>query len=165
MNLEEIIEEVYDQGPQQYGGFNAAPRKDFAPLSTKDGYNYPYQKNPPLNNLTTPPPEGAVAYPWPLQTIVDDLTDSFVCLLNAASKIADCAKNNPTIDNEQQNKLFEFYKDSKKALEIIKNIGTGIGNVVDMSEGQPSQNPIVQQNVQKNETLPQVGNVVKIKIP
>jgi hypothetical protein len=165
MNLEGLIEEVYDQGPQRYGGFNSAPRKDFAPLPSKDGYNYPYQQNPPLSNLTTPPPEGPVAYPWPLQTIVDDLSDSFVCLLNAASKIADCAKNNPSIDNKQQNELFEFYKSSKQALEIIKNIGTGIGNVVNMSEGQPSQNPVAQQIVQKNETLPQAGDIVKIKIP
>ena len=165
MNLEKIIEEVYDKGPQQYGGFNSAPRKDFAPISTKDGYNYPYQQNPPLNNLTTPPPEGPVSYPWPLQTIVDDLTDSFVCLLNAASKIADCAKHNPSMDNEQKQKLFEFYKSSKQALEIIKNIGVDIGKVVDMSEGQPSQNPVPQPPTPKNETLPQMGNILKIKIP
>lgn len=165
MNLEKIIEEVYDQGPQQYGAYNSPPRKDFAPLSTKDGYNYPNQQNQPLNNLTTPPPEAPISYPWPLQTIVDDLSDSFICLLNASSKISDCAKNNPTMDNDQKNKLLQFYKESKQALEIIKKIGLEIGDFVNIAGEQPSQNPIPNPPTPKNETLPQVGGLVKINLP
>ena len=165
MNLEELIEEVYDRGPQTYGSYETAARKDFAPLSTKDGYNYPYQQNQPLNNLTTPPPPAPISYPWPLQTIVDDLSDSFICLLNAASKISDCAKNNPAITTDQKKKLFEFYKASKQALDIIKNIGLDIGNISNIAGEQPSQNPVPQPPAPKNETSPQLGGIVKIKLP
>jgi len=62
MNLEKIIEEVYDRGPAQYPAYNAPPRKDFAPIPTKDGYNYQNQRNFPTDNLTTPPPDASVAF-------------------------------------------------------------------------------------------------------
>ncbi len=165
MNLEKLIEEVYERGPQQYGAYQSAPRKDFAPLPTKDGYNYSYQQNHPSNNLTSPPPPASISYPWPLQTILDDLSDSYVCLLNASSKITDCVKNNPAITKEQKQRLFEFYKSSRQALEIVKNIGLEIGDIVNMAGQQPSQNPIPPQPAPKNETLPQAGNVLKIKLP
>jgi hypothetical protein len=165
MNLEKIIEEVYDRGPQQYGAYSSAPRKDFVPLSTKDGYNYPNQQNQPLNNLTTPPPQAPISYPWPLQTIVDDLSDSFICLLNAANKMSDCVKGNPTLSDEQKKEIFEFYRSSKKALDIIKKIGLDIGNVANIAGDQPSQNPVYQPPAPKNETLPDTGNILKIKLP
>lgn len=165
MNIEELIEEVYEKGPQQYGGYSSGARKDFAPISSKDGYNYPYQRNHPFNNLTTPPPPASISYPWPLQTIVDDLADGFICLINATNKIAECAKNNPALSDIQRKKLLDFYRNSKKALDLIKNVGLEIGGLVNLAGEQPSQNPVPQPVVPQTETLPQQGNTIKIKIP
>lgn len=165
MNLEELIEEVYERGPQTYGAYSAAPRKDFAPISTKDGYNYPYQRNQPLDNLTTPPPAAPISYPWPLQTIVDDLSDSFVCLLNATSKMSECVKNNPALTDEQKKNIFELFKSSKSALEIIKNVGLEIGKISNMADQQPSQNPVPQPEVNPTEPSFDTGNLIKIKLP
>lgn len=165
MNLEDLIEEVYERGPQMYGAYSAAPRKDFAPVSTKDGYNYPYQRNQPFDNLTTPPPAAPISYPWPLQTIVDDLSDSFLCLLNATTKMSECVKNNPALTDEQKKNIFELFKSSKSALEIIKNVGLEIGNISNMADQQPSQNPVPQPEVKPTEPSFDTGNLIKIKLP
>jgi hypothetical protein len=165
MNLEKIIEEVYDRGPAQYPAYNAGARKDFAPIPTKDGYNYQHQRNFP-DNLTSPPPDAAVAFPWPLQTIVDDLSDSFVYLMTGMSKIAQCIKNNPTLTPEQKSELIKLYGKSKKALSLIKDAGLKVGEITNMAGQQPSQNPVFNppRDLPPNST-PVKGNTIQIKLP
>jgi hypothetical protein len=163
--LEKIIEEVYDRGPAQYPAYNAPPRKDFAPIPTKDGYNYQNQRNFPTDNLTTPPPDASVAFPWPLQTIVDDLSDSFVYLMTGMSKIAQCIKNNPTLTPEQKSDLIQLYGKSKKAISLIKDVGLKIGEITNMAEQQPSQNPVfVPKDIPINSS-PIQGNTIQIQLP
>jgi len=164
MNFKKVLEEIYDTGIKQYPAYSTPARKDFAPLSTRDGYNYPYQQNQPTQNLTTPPPDAPISYPWPLQTVTDDLSDSFVYLMAAANKISQTVKNNPAIDKDQKIKLLELFKLSKKALEIIKNVGISIGEISNMAGPQPTQNPVIPPERIEPESLPDTGNMVRIKI-
>ena len=165
MNFSKILEEIYDTGMKQYPAYSAAPRKDFAPVSTKDGYNYPYQNNnQPTQNLTTPPPDAPISYPWPLQTVTDDLSDSFVYLMAAANKISQTVKNNPAITQEQKIKLLELFKTSKKALELIKSIGLSIGEICNMAGPQPTQNPVVPPQRTPPESVPDTSDVIRIKV-
>ena len=165
MNLEKIIEEVYDSGPAQYPAYSAAPRKDFAPLPTKDGYNYKNQRDFPPDNLTTPPPDGPVVFPWPLQTIVDDLSDSFVYLMTSTSKIIQCLKNNPTLTPEQKGDLIKLYGKSKKALNLIKEVGLEIGRMTNLAGQQPSQNPVRMPARNVSNQDPDLRNTIQIKLP
>jgi hypothetical protein len=163
MELEKIIEEIYDSPSGNYSASSEAPRKDFAPISKTNGYSYPYQRGGTSDNLTSPPPDAPTSYPWPLQTVEDDLSDSFVFLATAMSKIAQSVKNNPTITSEQKEKAIFLYKKSKKALMMIKDIGIHIGDVFNMSEQQPDQNHIIQKSP-KDESLPDKGDMVRIKV-
>lgn len=165
MNLEKIIEEIYDKGPAQYPAYSAAPRKDFAPISSKDGYNYPNQRMFASDNYTSPSPDASVVFPWPLQTITDDLSDSFVYLTAGMSKIAQCIKNNPTINVEQKTKLIELFKHSKKALELIKNVGLKIGEISNIAEQQPSQNPVKVLPVTPPNPTSDQKNLIQINLP
>jgi hypothetical protein len=163
MKLERMIEEIYDAGNKQYSAGSMAPRKDFAPVSTTGNYNYPYQKNMPSDVPTIPPPDAPVSYPWPLQTIVDDLSDSFVYLIAAANKMAQCAKNNPTLKQKEKDSLIELYKKSKKALLLIKDVGMSIDKVVNIAGPQPSQAPSSGPESIKPESQPE-SPTVAIKI-
>jgi hypothetical protein len=160
MKLERMIEEIYDAGNKQYSAGSMAPRKDFAPVSTTGNYNYPYQKNMPADVPTSPPPDAPVSYPWPLQTIVDDLSDSFVYLIAATNKIAQCAKNNPTLKQKQKDGLIELYKKSKKALLLIKDVGLSIDKVVNIAGPQPSQAPVQGPESIKPESQPENPKVL-----
>jgi hypothetical protein len=134
MKLKDLIEEVYDQGPKSYPAYSSSPRKDFVPYSTKDGYNFPYQKNtPPIFPPEPPQPANPVALPWPLQTINDDLSDAYIYLLGAAKKISDVVANNPTINSEQKTQFTELYKDLKISLDHIKKVGLKVSDVANMA--------------------------------
>lgn len=140
MKLEELIEEVYDQGPKMYPAYSSAPRKDFVPYSTKDGYNFPYQNNaPPIFPPEPPQPENPVALPWPLQTINDDLSDAYIYLLGAAKKISDVVANNPSINAEQKTQFTELYKDLKISLDHIKKVGLKVSDIGNMAMPVPPQ--------------------------
>lgn len=160
MNLEKIIEEIYDTGNKQYSAGSMAPRKDFAPVSTTGNYNYPYQKNMPSDVPTTPPPDGPPSYPWPLQTIVDDLSDSFVYLIAATNKLAQCAKNNPVIKPKQKDQLIELYKKSKQALLLIKDVGLSIEKVSNLAGPQPPQSTARGPESIKPESQPEKPSVL-----
>lgn len=143
MKLKDLIEEVYNQGPKSYPAYSSAPRKDFVPYSTKDGYNFPYQKNaPPIFPPEPPQPENPVALPWPLQTINDDLSDAYIYLLGAAKKISDVVANNPSINAEQKTQFTELYKDLKISLDNIKNVGLKVSDIGNMALQAPAQSSV-----------------------
>jgi hypothetical protein len=143
MKLKELIEEVYNQGPKSYPAYSSAPRKDFVPHSTKDGYNFPYQKNaPPIFPPEPPQPANPVALPWPLQTINDDLSDAYIYLLGAAKKISDVVANNPTINTDQKTEFMGLYKDLKTALDHIKKVGLKVSDIGNMALPTPSQSSV-----------------------
>lgn len=166
MDLKEIIEEIYNGGGGSYPAHSEPPRKDFAPMSTRGGYNNPYQSGGSFGNLTEPPPDAPASLPWPLQTITTDYADSFVYLMAGMSKMIQCIKQNPTLSKESKVELVEMYKKSKHALKLIKDVGLQI-NKLNIANQQPSQNPIPNtpdQRINPN-TIPSINTTIAIKLP
>jgi hypothetical protein len=135
MKLEKVINETLTSiwSPKQYQATSMAPRKDFAPLNTQDGYNYPYQTQSPLPTPDVPSNKTA-NIPWPLQTIDDDLADSYVYLLAAGQKIQTAIKNNPSLSKQQKLKMKVLLKNCKSALNLIKKIGFNIKPIIDLNQ-------------------------------
>lgn len=160
MDLDKIITEVYDTANKSYPAYNAPARKDFVPQSSTNTPNFPYQKQ---DDLTNPPPESVPSYPWPMQTVVDDLSDSFVYLSIGLDKISTCVKNNPALKDHQKEELISLYKKARKALRIIRHVGLTIGKATNMTGAQPSQNPVSAPEHKGAETDP-LKNTVKIRV-
>ena len=164
MDLNQIIEEVYERGGGSYPAYSQAPRKDFAPLSTKGGYDYPYQQTGVAGKFTEPPPDAPIVLPWPMQTVTDDLADGFVLIMSAANKIVQCVNSNPALTETQKEELIEIYKKTKQAMDLIKLVGTNIGKS-NIAGPQPSQNPVPAPANPAPDSLPDKGNTVVIKLP
>jgi hypothetical protein len=166
MKINDIIEEVWDSGGGYYPAYSDPPRKDFAPASNSSGYTNPYQNGGEAGNLTEPPPDAPASMPWPLQTVTVDLADSFVYLMTAISKMVQCSKQNPTLNKESKAELIEMYKKSKKALALIKDVGTTI-HKLNLAGQQPAQNPIPNtpdQRINPN-SIPNINTTIAIKLP
>jgi len=104
MNFNKLVNEIYDTNVNKsYPASSSAPRKDFAPVSSRDGYHYPYQ-NQGAQNIEQEHPNNPISYPYPLQTVSDDLSQSFVFLLNGTTKIVEAQKNK-SLDVNQKNDL------------------------------------------------------------
>lgn len=135
MNLEKIINESLDGlwNNRQYGGTNELPRKDHQPYSTSQGYSYPYQ----AGGASEPPPEEnakAVSTPWPLNTVESDLSDSFVYLVSAYNKMKRCLNENPSLKEDQKQKIKKLMKLTGQALKRIEFVGLNIVKVSDISK-------------------------------
>jgi len=139
MELDKIITEVYDTANKSYPAYSSPARKDFTPQSARNTPNFPYQHQ---DDLTNPPPQSVPSLPWPLGTVIDDLSDSFVFLSQAIDKIASAVRNNPSLSDKQKTKLIRFYKIGKFALKGIRKIGLHIIDVANLGGEQPSQNPV-----------------------
>ena len=166
MDLNSIIEEIYDTRGGQYPAYSEAPRKDFAPMSNRSGYNNPYQSGGSFNQPTTPEPDSPESLPWPLQTLSVDIADSFVFLMSGMTKMTQCLKQNPTLDNESKKELLELYKKSKEALSLLKDIGLSVSKL-NMAGPQPLQNPnqnTPDQRINPN-TIPNPNVTIAIKLP
>jgi hypothetical protein len=166
MDLEEIIEEIYNGGGGSYGAYSEPPRKDFAPMSNSGGYNNAVQRGGTAGDLTEPPPDAPVSWPWPLQTVTTDFADSFVYLMTGINKMTQCIKKNPSLSKEAKRELIELYKRSNQALKIIKQVGVSL-HKLNIGGEQPSQNPIPNtpdQRVNPN-SVPSINTTVAIKLP
>lgn len=133
MSFNKLVSEIYDTNiNKQYGATNSAPRKDFAPASSKDGYHNDYQ-NLGASELESPQPENPPSYPWELQTINDDLSNGFVSILTSAEKIRNAYKNNNALNLNQKNEFKKAFKYSKKILNAIKKLAFKIDEVSDLN--------------------------------
>jgi hypothetical protein len=144
MDLDKIIKESIDTlwNQRQYPASNEWPRKDFVPLGARDDYNFPYQKGaPPVFPPSTPMPENTPSMPWPLQTVSEDIADSFVYLLTAIKKMQRCVKENPSPTKEQKLKLKELIKMGRKTLRVIEHIGIQVRGAADLAKPLPPQVP------------------------
>lgn len=166
MDLNRIIEEIYDTGGGQYPAYSQPPRKDFAPMSNRSGYTNPYQSGGAFNQPVTPEPDSPESLPWPLQTLSTDIADSFVFLMAGMSKMIQCIKQNPTLDKESKEELLEIYKKSKLTLNALKDIGLSVSKL-NMAAPQPSQNPIPNTPDQRinPDTIPNPSPTIAIKLP
>jgi hypothetical protein len=160
MELEKIITEVYDTANKSYPAYTSPARKDFTPQSARNTPNFPYQKQ---DDLTNPPPESVPSLPWPLGTVIDDLSDSFVFLSQAMDKIASAVRNNPSLNDKQKRKLIRFYKIGKFALNGIRKIGLHIIDVANIGGPQPSQNPVPPAEYIPPESSP-IKDRIKIRV-
>jgi hypothetical protein len=166
MNLDKIIEEIYDSGGGYYPAYSEPPRKDFAPMSNKGGYENPYQQGGANEHPREESPDRAPSMPWPLQTLGDDIADSFVFLTAGMTKMIQAIKGNPTLDKKAKEDLLELYKQSKAALNILKDVGLSIGKL-NLAKPQPVQNPVPINPDQAIDpkTLPNPNPTIAIKLP
>lgn len=129
MKFNKLVNEIYDTNiNKQYGATNSAPRKDFAPASSKDGYHNDYQ-NLGASELETPQPDNPPSYPWEIQTINDDLANGFVSIVSSAEKIRNAYKNNHALNINQKNDFKKLFKLSKNILTAIKKVAFKIDEI------------------------------------
>jgi hypothetical protein len=166
MNLDKIIEEIYDSGGGNYPAYSEPPRKDFAPMSNRSGYENPYQRGGASEQPREQGPEGAPSMPWPLQTLNDDISDSFVFLTAGMTKMIQTVKLNPALDKEAKDELLDLYKKSKVALNLLKEIGLSVGKL-NMAKPQPIMNPVPINPDQAIDprSLPNPNPTIAIKLP
>jgi hypothetical protein len=166
MDLNKLVEEIYDGGGGNYGAYSQPPRKDFAPMSMKNGYDYPYQNGGTAGDLTEPAPDSPVSWPWPLQTLPNDIGDSFVFLMTGMSKMSQCLKQNPSLHKDAKHELIELFKKSKQALKLLKEVGLSLEKL-NIAGKQPSQNPIPNTPDQRinPHSIPSINTTIAIKLP
>jgi hypothetical protein len=167
MEFNKIVEEIYNSGyGGQYPAYSEPPRKDFAPMSNKSGYDNPYRRDGAYGNLPEPQKEGTPSMPWPLQTLSGDISDSFVYLMSGMSKLIQCIKQNPVLDKDQKKEMIEIYKKAKVALSILKKIGISVDKF-NMAKPQPVQDPTVPSHNMARDTDPlsNMRTTIAIKLP
>lgn len=151
MDLDKVLSEALDglYNNPNYGGYSDPPRKDFGPQSNQRGYNFPYQKNVPLFPATTPPPDQTEDMPWPLQTVTQDLADSFIFLTTAANKMENCLKLNTSITAKQRKKLDSLLNYSGKILGAIKDLDAKLNFHLDLASTLGAINPAQERDPNK----------------
>jgi hypothetical protein len=145
MDLNKVLEESLDGlwNNRQYGGTSEMPRKDYQPYSSSAGYTFPYQAgSPPVFPPTAPDPQNTPSIPWPLNTVTDDLSDSFVYLLAAVKKMERCIKENPSLNEKQKSAVKSLMNIANESLKRIEVIGANIITVANLAEELPPQSPI-----------------------
>jgi hypothetical protein len=163
MKFNKLVNEIYDTNiNKQYGATNSAPRKDFAPASSKDGYINDYQ-NLGASELENPQPDNPASYPWEIQTINDDLANGFVSIVSSAEKIKNAYKNNNVLNINQKNDFKNLYKLSKNILNAIKKVAFKIDEIANLNL---EKTPEIKMNAaQDNNPTHLKRTEVKIKIP
>lgn len=162
MKFSSLVQEIYSTNTGKlYPASSSAPRKDFAPVSTKDGYNYPYQ-NTGASELDNPMPDTPISYPWPLQTVSEDLSDGFMKVLEATKKINQSYQN-PSLNSNQKQDLKTLLKVSKKILEAIKNVAFKVDDISNLAMPTP---PEVKMNSSQNNNPSNLNrSEIVIKLP
>lgn len=144
MDLDKVLEESLDGlwNNRQYGGTSEMPRKDYQPYSSSNGYSFPYQAgSPPVLPPTAPAPQNTPSIPWPLNTVTDDLSDSFVYLLAAVKKMQRCVNENPSLNKKQREAIVEMVKMTNSALKRIEKVGASIITIANLAGELPPQSP------------------------
>jgi hypothetical protein len=144
MDLDKVLEESLDGlwNNRQYGGTSEMPRKDYQPYSSSDGYSFPYQAgSPPVFPPTAQEPQNTPSIPWPLNTVTDDLSDSFVYLVSAVKKMQRCVDENPALNLKQREVIKQMVKAINSSLKNIERVGASILMVANLAEALPTQSP------------------------
>jgi hypothetical protein len=132
LTIKESIDTLWNQ--KQYPASSSWPRKDFVPVGAKNEYNFPYQKGaPPIFPPTPSDPEHVPSMPWPLQTVSEDIADSYVYLWSAYKKMQRCVEENPSPSKIQKQQISLLMKLCKFCLKTIKQIGLKINKVADLT--------------------------------
>jgi hypothetical protein len=143
--LNESLDGMYNN--RQYGATSETPRKDYQPYNSSGGYTFPYQAgSPPVFPPTAPDPQNTASIPWPLNTVTDDISDSFVYLLASVKKMERCLKENPSLNDKQKEAIKELMKISNEALERIEVVGANIISIANLAGELPPQSPTGERN-------------------
>lgn len=149
MDLDKALNESLDgmYNNRQYGGTSEMPRKDYQPYNSSGSYTFPYQAgSPPVFPPTAPDPQNTASIPWPLNTVTDDISDSFVYLLASVKKMERCLKENPSLNDKQKEAIKELMKISNEALERIEVVGANIISIANLAGELPPQSPTGERN-------------------
>jgi hypothetical protein len=144
MDLTKVLEESLDGlwNNRQYGGTSEMPRKDYQPYSSSNGYSFPYQAgSPPVFAPTAQEPQNTPSIPWPLNTVTDDLSDSFVYLVSAVKKMQRCVDENPALNMKQKEVIKKMVGAINSSLKNIERVGASIVMVANLAEALPPQSP------------------------
>lgn len=162
MKFSSLVQELYNTNTGKlYSASSSAPRKDFAPISTKDGYDYPYQNNG-ASEMENPSPETPISYPWELQTVSDDLSEGFIRVLEATKKI-NSSYQNPSLSTNQKQDLKTLLEISKKILGAIKKVAFKVDDISNLALPTPPQ---VKMNSSENKNPSNLNrSEVVIKLP
>jgi hypothetical protein len=138
MNFSRLVQEIYDTNVNKsYNAANSPARKDFAPVNSKNGYNYSYQNNG-ASEMDNPLPDNPITHPWELQTVSDDLSDAFVSIVSGCQKIMNSI-DNPALNLNQKNDLKKLFRYSKKILRRIKNVAVKVDDIADITVPRPPE--------------------------
>ena len=115
LELNKIIKEYV--GNSQYPAISDPPRKDFSP-SPQKGYNVPYQATD-VSDVDDDVFLNSQQLLWPMQSVSEDLADSYTYLFAAIVKMEDCLKLNAAASSDQKSYL-------KKLISICKILNKNI---------------------------------------
>jgi hypothetical protein len=162
MKFSSLVQEIYNTNTgKRYPASSSAPRKDFAPVSTKGGYDYPYQ-NTGASEMENPIPDTPISYPWELQTASEDLSDGFMRVLEATKKINQ-SYHNPTLSTNQKQDLKILLKISKNILGAIKKVAFKVDDISNLALPTP---PEIKMNSSQNTNPSNLNSSeVVIKLP
>jgi hypothetical protein len=163
MDFSKIIEEIYDGGGGNYPAYNSPPRKDFAPISMRNGYDYPYQRGG-AQEIDETPPDAPLSLPYPLNTVQTDLADAFVFTMTSAEKMVSCLRTNKALTKKQIDLIVDLHKKTMSALDLLKEVGVRIAGT-NLAYDQPTQFPVPRSPQPNPESGSANDNTVVIKLP
>lgn len=149
MNVDKLFQEALGGlwNNANYGGFSDPPRKDFAPVSSAQGYDFPYQKNaPPIFPPVSPSSDNPNHPAWPLENVTKDLADSFTYLVAAGNKMENCLRLNKAIKGEQREHLDKLLNFAGKVLGAIEILNMEVVKTTDLLKTLPPTNPHQERN-------------------
>ena len=132
-DIQDIVNEYV--GNTYYPASSDPPRKDFVPIPGQKGYSFPYQSSndPVLQSPDKESPNSSKELLWPMQSISEDIADSYVYLLAATRKMQDCLRLNAAATKEQRNYLRSLIKICKILNKSILQVGKKIDKKFDLS--------------------------------
>jgi hypothetical protein len=162
MKFYDLVNEIYDRNVNKtYPASSASPRKDFAPISTRDGYHHPYQSGA-TTDMESPAVEQPISYPWPLQTASEDMATAAFNIINVMQKISDCG-NVPVLNINQKQELNKIHKYLEKIVIATKKAAFKIDEISDLAL---KASPEIKMNSSQNNNPNYFKNTeVVIKLP
>lgn len=132
--INQIIKEYINN---TYPAYSELPRKDFSPTASKGYNNIPYQSTKSLHTDIQQVDDNVSLNSkqllWPMQTISEDLADSWVYLYAALLKMKDCLKSNTAANKEQRIFLRKMIKICKTINNSLLKAGKELDKKFDLS--------------------------------
>jgi hypothetical protein len=162
MKFYDLVNEIYDRNVNKtYPASSSSPRKDFAPISTRDGYHHPYQSGGSVD-MESPSIETPISYPWPLQDASEHMSSAAINIIHVIQKISDCG-NIPALNINQKKDLTKVSKYLQKLVIAIKKAAFKIDEVSDLAQ---KPTPEIKMNASQNNNPTYLKNTeVKVKLP